>query len=42
MHYAAEVGWAEMARVMAEVAGESPGSWALADRLRRALEGEME
>jgi 3-hydroxyacyl-CoA dehydrogenase len=40
MQYAAEVGWAGMARVMAEVAGESPGSWALADHLARALEGE--
>lgn len=42
MHYAAQVGWAGMARVMAEVAGESPGSWVMADHLARALEGEME
>ena len=40
MHYAAQVGWAGMARVMAEVAGESPGSWVMADHLARALEGE--
>lgn len=40
MHYAAQVGWAGMARVMAEVAGESPGSWVIADHLARALEGE--
>ncbi|WP_420395313.1 FAD-dependent oxidoreductase [Nioella sp.] len=40
MHYAAQVGWAGMARVMAEVAGESPGSWVMAEHLARALEGE--
>ena len=42
MHYAAQVGWAGMARVMAEVAGESPGSWVMADHLARALEGDTE
>lgn len=42
MHYAAQVRWAGMARVMAEVAGESPGSWVMADHLARALEGETE
>jgi 3-hydroxyacyl-CoA dehydrogenase len=42
MHYAAQVGWAAMARVMAEVAGESPGSWVMAEHLARALEGETE
>ncbi|TBX21552.1 enoyl-CoA hydratase [Roseovarius sp. JS7-11] len=41
MHYAAQVGWAAMARVMAEVAGESPGSWVMAEHLARALEGEQ-
>jgi len=41
MHYAAQVGWAGMARVMAEVAGESPGSWIMATHLARALEGEQ-
>lgn len=41
MHYAAQVGWAGMARVMAEVAGESPGSWVMAEHLARALEGEQ-
>ena len=42
MHYAAQVGWAAMARVMAEVAGESRGSWVMAEHLARALEGETE
>ncbi|WP_127561124.1 FAD-dependent oxidoreductase [Nioella ostreopsis] len=42
MHYAAQVGWAAMARVIAEVAGESPGSWVMAEHLARALEGETE
>ena len=41
MHYAAQVGWAGMARVMAEVAGESPCSWVVAEHLARALEGEQ-
>jgi 3-hydroxyacyl-CoA dehydrogenase len=42
MHYAAQVGWAAMARVMAAVAGESPGSWVMAEHLALALEGETE
>ncbi|WP_068110838.1 FAD-dependent oxidoreductase [Tropicimonas marinistellae] len=33
MHHANEMGWDETARVMREVAAESPGSWTLAERL---------
>ena len=40
MQYAAETGWAKIARDMATVAGESPGSWTMARLLADALEGE--
>jgi len=40
MHYAETRGWAEIARIMQDVAEESPKSWVLADRLTRALKGE--
>lgn len=40
MHYAETRGWAEMARIMRDVAGESLNSWVMADHLARALKGE--
>ena len=33
MHYATETGWENTARIMQEVAAESPSSWMLAERL---------
>lgn len=38
MQYAQETGWAETARAMTALAAEAPGSWILADRIRKAAD----